>query len=134
MSEDNRRHVTPSENGGWDVKMPGASRAAWFGDEVVYVAPDDPEPFVALTSAVVAAYPDHPPYGGAYAEITPHLTIGHGQELGVLRSAEQEVLPRLPFRQRVDHVELWSGPDLAGGRGGPWRRVRDYALGSSQNL
>lgn len=28
MSNDNRRHVVPGENGGWDVKKPGASRAS----------------------------------------------------------------------------------------------------------
>lgn len=28
MSNDNRRHVVPSSDGGWDVKKPGASRAS----------------------------------------------------------------------------------------------------------
>lgn len=32
MSNDNRRHVTPSEKGGWDVKKPGASRASAHAD------------------------------------------------------------------------------------------------------
>jgi uncharacterized protein YdaT len=28
MSNDNRRHVVPNSDGGWDVKKPGASRAS----------------------------------------------------------------------------------------------------------
>ncbi|MEO6503277.1 MAG: DUF2188 domain-containing protein [Jatrophihabitantaceae bacterium] len=28
MSNDNRRHVVPGKNGGWDVKAPDASRAS----------------------------------------------------------------------------------------------------------
>ena len=28
MSNDNRRHVVPSDKGGWDVKAPGARRAS----------------------------------------------------------------------------------------------------------
>lgn len=28
MSNQNRRHVTPGKNGGWDVKAPGAKRAS----------------------------------------------------------------------------------------------------------
>lgn len=28
MSNDNARHVVPNEDGGWDVKAPGASRAS----------------------------------------------------------------------------------------------------------
>lgn len=32
MSNTNRRHVVPNENGGWDVKAPGASRASAHTD------------------------------------------------------------------------------------------------------
>lgn len=32
MSNNNRRHVVPNENGGWDVKKPGASRSSAHTD------------------------------------------------------------------------------------------------------
>jgi hypothetical protein len=32
MSSQNRRHVVPNENGGWDVKAPGAGRASAHTD------------------------------------------------------------------------------------------------------
>jgi hypothetical protein len=38
-------------------------------------APPD-EGFRALTRAVWSAFPDFPPYGGAFTEIVQHLTIG----------------------------------------------------------
>jgi 2'-5' RNA ligase len=42
---------------------------------VLYLAPEPAEPFAVLTSVVVARYPDWPPYGGAFAEVIPHLTL-----------------------------------------------------------
>jgi hypothetical protein len=32
MSNDNRRHVVPNKDGGWDVQKPGASRASAQAD------------------------------------------------------------------------------------------------------
>lgn len=32
MSNQNRRHVVPNDNGGWDVKKPGSSRASAHTD------------------------------------------------------------------------------------------------------
>ena len=101
---------------------------AWFGDAVVYVALSGGEPVRALTEAVAAAFPEHPPYGGAFTEVVPHLTIGHGHDADTLRGAEDAVRARLPFTQVVTDVELWAGPPLASGRG-PWRFVRAYPLG-----
>ncbi len=53
-----------------------------FPANVVYLAPDPAEPFVALTEALAAAFPDCPPYGGAFDEPVPHLTIGHTRSAG----------------------------------------------------
>ena len=106
-------------------------RTGWFDDTVVFVEPVDPLPVIALTAAVQAAFPAYPIYGGAFDEVVPHLTIGHDQSPDVLRAAESAVLDRLPFRQEVDHVELWSGPALATAPAESWRRLRDYSLGAS---
>lgn len=106
-------------------------RTGWFDDAVVFVEPVDPAPLVALTEAVQAAFPAYPIYGGAFDEVIPHLTIGHDQAHGVLRTAERAVLDRLPFMQRVDHIELWTGPALVTAPAGSWRHVRDYRLAES---
>ncbi|MFT3852833.1 MAG: 2'-5' RNA ligase family protein [Ilumatobacteraceae bacterium] len=57
----------------WTIRFDTARR---FDDRVVYLAPEPPDPFVASTRRLAAAFPDCPPYGGAYAEPTPHLTVG----------------------------------------------------------
>ena len=103
------------------------ARTAWFGDEVLYLAPEDPGRYVGLTRMVVDAFPDYPPYGGAYEQVVPHVTIGQG-DVVELRAAEDDVRRSLPIGQRVASVELWSGPPLETGRG-PWRRVSAFPLG-----
>lgn len=104
------------------------SSTAWFDEHVVFLAPDDPSPVAGLTEAVVAAFPDFPPYGGAFEEVVPHLTIGHDHPVDQLRAAEQGVLPHLPLTQEVTALELWSGPPLLSEEPG-WRRVASYPLG-----
>jgi len=43
-----------------------------------YLAPDPPEPFVALTTALIERFPMFRPYGGAHSSVVPHLTVAHG--------------------------------------------------------
>ena len=47
---------------------------------MVYLAPEPAAPFVALTEAVGAEFPGFPPYGGAFDEVVPHLTISEANE------------------------------------------------------
>jgi hypothetical protein len=107
------------------------SRTDWFDDRVLYVAPDDPSPVQDLTARVIAAFPDFPPYRGAFAEVIPHLTVGADRPIEELRAAELDVRSRLPFEQPLDHVELWTGPAVEG-LGGPvtWRCLRSYPFRS----
>ncbi|BEP51803.1 2'-5' RNA ligase family protein [Variovorax paradoxus] len=44
-----------------------------------YLAPEPPEPFIAMTKALVDVFPDFPPYGGAHQGVVPHLTVAHGE-------------------------------------------------------
>lgn len=103
------------------------STTQWFRDNVVYLAPDDPQPLVRLIEAVGEAFPDHPRYGGAFDDVVPHLTIGSWADPARLRDAEQLVRPQLPISQQVSRLELWSGPPPAGGEGF-WSRHRTFAL------
>jgi 2'-5' RNA ligase len=86
-------------------------RSAWFGDDVVWLAPEPAAPFRALTSAVHAAFPLYPPFGGVYADVVPHLTIGDRPAggPGALRAAEAEVLAELPVRAHVSCAWLMTG-------------------------
>jgi 2'-5' RNA ligase len=100
---------------------------AWFGDEVLYVALAGAGAVAELTEAVTAEFPEHPPYGGVFADVVPHLTVGHDHASATLRAAEEVVRVHLPFHQPVTEVELWSGLPPTTGQG-RWRLVRSYPL------
>lgn len=101
------------------------SRTAWFEEDVLWLAPDDPSPFRALTDRVVEVFPDHPPFEGVFADVVPHLTVGHGTGPERLRAAEREVLPLLPVTGRATEVAL-----LVQGPEGRWVRHATFPLGS----
>ena len=43
-----------------------------------YLAPEPAAPFIALTEGLVREFPEHPPFGGEFESIVPHLTVAHG--------------------------------------------------------
>ena len=107
-------------------------RVSWFGEDVLWLAPRDDGPFRALTGAAFAAFPGCPPYGGAYADVIPHLTIGDKGDLADRRAAAQAVSRCLPVEARVTEVTLMSGP-APGGLGNPpgqWRTLTAFPLGA----
>ncbi len=83
----------------------------WFGEDVLWLSPDPAASFRALTGAVHAAFPDYPPFRGAFAQVIPHLTVGDRPAggVGALRAAEAEVLPMLPVHSRVGEAWLMTG-------------------------
>jgi hypothetical protein len=44
---------------------------AWFGDDVLWLAPSDPDPFRALTQRVFQAFPAFPPFQGRFDDVVP---------------------------------------------------------------
>ena len=93
------------------------------GPGVVWLAPEPAEPFVALTRAIWAAYPEYPPYGREDDELDAHLTIAI-DDPSRFDAAEAEARALVPFRRRVITVALLvEGPD------GRWRTRRHFALG-----
>jgi hypothetical protein len=101
-------------------------RTDWFGDDVLWLAPDPAEPFRELIGAVVSAFPAQQPYGGIYADPVPHLTVGELRlgSAAELTAAERAVRAQLPIRARVGRAVL-----LAGRRGaGSWRQVATFEL------
>jgi hypothetical protein len=84
---------------------------------IVYLAPEPVAPFVALTRALVERWPDHQPYGGAFEDIVPHVTVAHGE------TVPAGLAERLPLTARVEEVWLMS---RAGGR---WVRRSAFPLG-----
>jgi 2'-5' RNA ligase len=62
---------------------------------VLYLAPEPAEPFIELTDSFVRSFPEFPPYGGQFATVVPHLTVGHAKdpELDLIASALRASLP-----------------------------------------
>jgi hypothetical protein len=81
-----------------------------FPDGMVWLAPEDPKPFRALTEALWRAFPNYPPYGGQFDEVIPHLSLGR-LPIGIdVEAFGSVVAPLLPVRTVVDTVQLvlWS--------------------------
>jgi hypothetical protein len=93
-----------------------------FAGDVLYLAPDPAEPFIRLTEALWRRWPDHPPYGGAFDDIVPHLTVAVGGER--FDSIERELTPRLPIATRA--TEVWL---IADDTPGWWTPQHRFALG-----
>ena len=100
-------------------------RVRWFGQDVLWLAPEPPSPFTALTAAVCRAFPGWPPYGGAYDDTVPHLTVGNDHPIGVLEAAARAIEPDLPFMARITSAWLMQGSE----RRGSWRTVAELPLG-----
>ncbi len=90
---------------------------------VVYLVPEPAEPFTGLTAAVVARYPDFPPYEGAFTEVVPHLTITEA-EVAPWHAIVDRTVVALPFTHRVAALEV-----LIEGGDGRWNRRWRIPLG-----
>jgi 2'-5' RNA ligase len=73
--------------------------------DVLYLAPDPAPTFVEITRALVQRFPQWPPYGGAYEEVVPHLTVAQTTSLD---EAEAVLRPRLPLRGRARAAVLYA--------------------------
>jgi 2'-5' RNA ligase len=99
---------------------------AWFGEDVLWLAPRPDEPFRALIRAVSAAFPGYPPYNGLVGDVIPHLTVGYRAAAGVagLRAAEADIVGALPVRARVSRAWLMTGTSEPGS----WHAVAELPL------
>ncbi len=90
---------------------------------VHYLAPRPTAPFVQLTSATQARWPECQPYGGVFDEVRPHVTIGFGDR-PVADLADLE--GRLPIA--MEATELWLLEQSAG----RWRTRERFLLGTQE--
>ncbi len=76
-----------------------------FPSGVVYLAPHPPTPFRQLTAELVRRFPEHPPYGGEFSDVVPHLTVPllEGESLA---DVERRVRDHGPLQGLATEVEL----------------------------
>jgi 2'-5' RNA ligase len=94
---------------------------------VLYLAPQQSEPFRQLTNSLWQAFPETPPYGGQYSEIVPHLTVAFLADEKLLDVVEKELLrtvaEKLPIRGKATEVALMDNES------GRWRVRAKLSLG-----
>jgi 2'-5' RNA ligase len=69
---------------------------------VLWLAPEPADPFVELTRAISARFPEYPPYEGVHDEVIPHLTVG--MRRAVPDEVDAELRRALPIAARATHV------------------------------
>jgi hypothetical protein len=74
---------------------------------VLYLDPEPADGLRELTVAVAERWPEAPPYGGAFDDVIPHLTVAHDAGEDVLRQIEADVLGRLPVSARLAEACLY---------------------------
>lgn len=80
----------------------------WFGDEVVFIKPSPPAPFISLTTRIQERW-GLPPYGDTIAKPQPHLTIGFAGQIELMHEAADTALQTLPIHERATEVWLMQG-------------------------
>jgi hypothetical protein len=88
---------------------------------VTYLAPDPAAPFIRMTELIQRRWPSCVPYGGAYDEVVPHMTVTFSDEPPDPASLEQ----RLPITVRAE--EIWLMTQTTHG----WRTRCRFTLGNA---
>ena len=91
--------------------------------DVLYLDPNPAQRFRELTAAVVERWPEAPPYGGAFDEVVPHLTVAHGVDEDTLATVERAVAPQLPVTAEATEAHLLAFD------GNHWTVHTRFALG-----
>jgi hypothetical protein len=96
--------------------------------DTVYLAPEPAEPFMDLIRAVVAHYPQSPPYGGMFAEVVPHLSLAQSENAAELEQVLGEFAPGSDGHLPIDATaeEVW----LMDNRSGRWEKRISFRLGT----
>lgn len=100
-----------------------------FPGGVVWLRPEPDDPFRRLTLLLADAFPQCPPYGGAFSEPVPHLTIGvalSDDDAAEIASAVGPDIERNEILAEVSEVALHTRDAE-----GLWRRRAAIPLGTA---
>lgn len=87
---------------------------AQFPDGIIHLVPDPADRLRDLTARLVAAFPDWPPYGGAFGDdVRPHLTVDAASDDVDLASTAALLADAVPVECVLDRLQLawWETGD-----------------------
>ncbi|MGH8933510.1 MAG: 2'-5' RNA ligase family protein [Egibacteraceae bacterium] len=106
------------------VKLTLTSAARFAGTStVLFLEPVPDAAFRAMTAALTGAFPQYQPYGGAFDDVVPHLTVAASADEDVLARIERDVTRALPIHARATQVWLMEHRDSR------WRIHTRFPLG-----
>jgi hypothetical protein len=95
---------------------------------VVWLRPEPDEPFMALTRALWRAFPEFPPYAGAFPDPQPHLTVGLADspyaQAALHRRVTDSLEGQLPIRCEASALTVFTSDDS-----GEWTRAHVLEFG-----
>jgi hypothetical protein len=82
-----------------------------FQGGATYLTPDPSAPFRRLTRQLAARFPEYPPFGGAYGEVVPHVSVPVPPD-ETPESVRADLEGRLPITANAREAQLvWFEPD-----------------------
>jgi hypothetical protein len=100
------------------------STVAQFPGLVVWLRPEPSAPFSSLTTAMVAEFPQCPPYGGSITEPVPHLTVADRVDTATASTLRVQLDAGLPIHSQINELAL-----LLEDEAGRWTVTRTWPLG-----
>jgi hypothetical protein len=85
----------------------------------LWLAPEPAQPFVRMIEALLQRFPDYPPYGGAFNELVPHLTVAQSEFDEAVATLE----PWLPLSTRAERAVLLEQVQAV-----HWRELATFEL------
>jgi 2'-5' RNA ligase len=83
-------------------------RLGRFDDHTLYLEPEENENLSRVMRNLVMAFPDTPPYSGAFSESIPHVTVAQASDAETLNRLEHEIAAHLisvwPITAQVTEV------------------------------
>jgi hypothetical protein len=98
-------------------------RIGTFPNGIVHLRPEPDAGFRSLTARFVAEFPDFPPYGGAFPDVVPHLTLDAVSNTVSEASTRALLGATVPAHCRAERL------DLAWYDAGNCHVVRSWRLG-----
>ncbi len=88
-----------------------------------YLHPDQEETFTQIIRLFIKTWSDCKPYGGAHADVVPHLTVAHGVDAETLSAVEDFLRGQLPIPCVAREVWL-----LTSNQKGIWSKKAGFPL------